>query len=94
MKSDLKDLSSNQPGGAPPPATHQPAAPKEEEIDEFFGHARKSSQKQFYVDSEDEGSGDLGVQSDEESDDSGGVASHMTRSEGGVDLQRIMESRR
>lgn len=63
-------------------------------IDEFFGQARKSSQKQFYPDSEDEMS-DLGVQSDDGSEDSEeGVASHVTHSEGRIDLQHIMEKRR
>lgn len=73
-------------------SSHQPV-PKEEVIDEFFGQARKSSQKQFYPDSEDEGT-DLGVQSDDGSEDSEGVASHVTCSEGGIDLQHIVEKRR
>jgi hypothetical protein len=69
-----------------------PLATREEEIDEFFGQARKSSQKlQFCADSDDEET-DLGVHSDSEGSE--GAAGHVTHSDGGgIDLQYIMENR-
>ena len=86
-------VSSNQPTGTAP-ASHQPA-PREEVIDDFFGQPKKSSQQQFCADSEeeDEGTG-LGGHSDDGSEDGEGMADHVTHSDGGIDLQRILESRR
>lgn len=66
---------------------------KEEEIGEFFGDPKKSSQKQFYADSDDESS-DLGVESDGGSDDEGvGVAGHVTHSQA-LDIQLILANKR
>ncbi len=43
--------------------------PKEEEIDEFFGEAKKSSQKKFYLDSDEEEDSALGVEEEGEVSD-------------------------
>ena len=68
---------------------------KEEEIGEFFGDPKKTSQKQFYVDSDDESS-DLGVESDGGSDDEVGVAGHVSHPQASTDLdiQLILANRR
>lgn len=69
---------------------------KEEEIGEFFGDPKKSSQKLFYADSDDECS-DLGVESDGGSDNEEvGVAGHVRTSQANTDLdiQLILASRR
>lgn len=69
-------------------------------MDEFFGAARKSSKRHFVADSEDEGSSDLGVESDgggSDDDDNGeGVmfGGRYAETTTGIDIQDIMEKRR
>ncbi len=67
--------------------------PRDEDIDEFFGEARKSSQKQFYaVDSESEGSG---LNQGDDSEGVGDDGIHPVPKDNPVlDLQLIMDKRR
>ena len=72
--------------------THKVIKPKPEEIDEFFGEAKKSSQKQFhYVDSEDEGT-EQGVESDT-SEDSDAVMLERVKEPGGKTCLDILSIR-
>lgn len=75
--------------------THSHEA-KQEAIAELFGEPKKSSKRQFFVESENEVSSDLGVESDSSGeDDVMGVehVSHHKANNSGIDIQYIMERR-
>ena len=73
---------------------------KVEEIAEFFGEPKKSSQRRFFsvsdADSEDEQGGSEGMGVESESDGEEGLAGHVTNSnrDSGISIEDILSKRR